>query len=229
MHWGSDEELYGTIRHDLFTAVVGDVMDTMGLLRQFLPPQIKPLHDDMVVIGRALTVLEADVFTESPGPGATDSTTESFGLMFKALDDLKAGEVYICAGASPRYALWGELMSTRAIQLEATGAVVDGYHRDTSGILRLGFPTFSYGGYAQDQAPRGKVIDFRVPLEIGGVRVMPGDIVFGDLDGVCVIPRAAEEEVFRKALEKVQKENLVGRAIQDGMSAQEAFKKFGVM
>ena len=229
MHWGSDEELFDTLRRDLFTAVVGDVMDIMGLLRQFLPPQIKPLHDDMVVIGRALTVLEADVFTESPGPGATDSTTESFGLMFKALDDLKAGEVYICAGASPRYALWGELMSMRAINLGAAGAVVDGYHRDTSGILRLGFPTFSYGGYAQDQALRGNVIDFRVPLELGGVRVMPGDVVFGDLDGVCVIPRAAEEEVFRKALEKVQKENLVGQAIEDGMSAQEAFKKFGVM
>ena len=225
-HWGSNDELYGTVRRELFTAVVGDVMDTIGLLRQFLPPQIKPLRDDMVVIGRAMTVLEADVFAESHG---TDSMFEPFGLMFRALDDLKAGEVYICAGASPRYALWGELMSTRAIKLGAAGAVVDGYHRDTRGILRLGFPTFSYGAYAQDQAPRGKVIDFRVPLEIGEVRVMPGDIVFGDRDGVCVIPRAAEEEVFRKALEKVQKENLVGQAIEDGMSAQEAFKKFGVM
>jgi regulator of RNase E activity RraA len=195
----------------------------MGLLRQFLPPQIKPLRNDMVVTGRAMTVLEADV------PSGTDFVSEPFGLMFRALDDLKAGEVYVCAGGSPRYALWGELMSTRATNLGAAGAVVDGYHRDTSGILRLGFPTFSYGGYAQDQAPRGKVIDFRVPLEIGGVKVTPGDIVFGDLDGVCVIPRAAEEEVFRRALEKVQKENLVGRAIEDGMSAQEAFKKFGVM
>jgi regulator of RNase E activity RraA len=228
-HRDSDEELYGTVRRDLFTAVVGDVMDTMGLLRQFLPPHIKPLHDDMVVIGRAMTVLEADVFTESHDPSGTDFMSEPFGLMFQALDDLEPGEVYICAGASPRYALWGELMSTRAIKLGATGAVVDGYHRDTHGILELGFPTFSYGGYAQDQAPRGKVIDFRVPLEIGGVRVMPGDTVFGDLDGVCVIPRAAEEEVFRKALEKVQKEDLVERAIEDGMSAQEAFKKFGVM
>lgn len=225
-YWSSDEELYGTVRRDLFTAVVGDVMDTMGLLRQFLPPQIKPLRDDMVVIGRAMTVLEADVFGGSHGTG---SMFEPFGLMFRALDDLKAGEVYICAGASPRYALWGELMSTRAIKLGAAGAVLDGYHRDTRGILRLGFPAFSYGAYAQDQAPRGKVIDFRVPLEVGGVRVMPGDVVFGDLDGVCVIPRAAEEEVFRKALEKVQKENLVGQAIEDGMSAQEAFKKFGVM
>jgi regulator of RNase E activity RraA len=228
-HWGSDEELYGTVGRDLFTAVVGDVMDSMGLLRQFLPPQIKPLRDDMVVIGRAMTVLEADVFTESHGTSGTGSMSEPFGLMFQALDDLKAGEVYICGGGSPQYALWGELMSTRAIKLGAAGAVVDGYHRDTRGILQLGFPAFSYGGYAQDQAPRGKVIDFRVPLEIGGVRVMPGDIVFGDLDGVCVIPRAAEEEVLRKALEKVQKENLVGRAIEDGMGAQEAFKKFGVM
>jgi len=221
--WGSDEELFDTLRRELFTAVVGDVMDTMGLLRQFLPPQIKALRNDMVVTGRAMTVLEADV------PSGTDFESQPFGLMFRALDDLKAGEVYVCAGGSPRYALWGELMSTRATNLGAAGAVVDGYHRDTSGILRLGFPTFSYGGYAQDQAPRGKVIDFRVPLEIGGVKVTPGDIVFGDLDGVCVIPRDAEEEVFRRALEKVQKENLVGQAIEDGISAQEAFEKFGVM
>ncbi len=221
--WSSDEELFDTLRRELFTAVVGDVMDTMGLLRQFLPPQLRPLRDDMVVTGRAMTVLEADV------PSDTDLATEPFGLMFRALDDLKAGEVYVCAGGSPRYALWGELMSTRATKLGAAGAVVDGYHRDTSGILRLGFPTFSYGGYAQDQAPRGKVTDFRVPLEVGGVKVTPGDIVFGDLDGVCVIPRDAEEEVFRSALEKVQKENLVGQAIEEGMSAQEAFEKFGVM
>jgi regulator of RNase E activity RraA len=221
--WGSDEELFDTLRRELFTAVVGDVMDTMGLLRQFLPPQLRPLRDDMVVTGRAMTVLEADV------PSDTDLATEPFGLMFRALDDLKAGEVYVCAGGSPRYALWGELMSTRATKLGAAGAVVDGYHRDTSGILRLGFPTFSYGGYAQDQAPRGKVTDFRVPLEVGGVKVKPGDIVFGDLDGVCVIPRDAEEEVFRRALEKVRKENSVGQAIEEGMSAQEAFEKFGVM
>jgi regulator of RNase E activity RraA len=221
--WGSDQELFDTLRRELFTAVVGDVMDAMGLLHQFLPPQIKPLRNDMVVTGRAMTVLEADV------PSDTDFVSEPFGLMFRALDDLKAEEVYICAGGSPRYALWGELMCTRARNLGAAGAVVDGYHRDTSGILRLAFPTFSYGGYAQDQAPRGKVIDFRVPLEVGGVKVAPGDIVFGDLDGVCVIPRDAEDEVFRRALEKVQQENLVGRAIEEGMSAQEAFEKFGVM
>lgn len=227
--WESGEEPYGTVRRELFTAVVGDVMDKMGLLHQFLPPYIRPLQRDTIVLGRAMTVLEADVFSESGGTGASGVMTEPFGLMFRALDDLKAGEVYVCTGASPRYALWGELMSLRATKLGAAGAVVDGYHRDTNGILDLGFPTFSRGSYAQDQGPRGKVIDFRVPVEIGEVRVEPGDTVFGDLDGVCVIPRAAEEEVFHKALEKVRKENAVEQAIEGGMSAQEAFEKFGVM
>src|SRR3712207_9326489 len=101
----------------------------------------------------------ADVFAETHDPSGTGFVSEPFGLMFRAREYLKAGEFYICSGASPRYALWGELMSTRAIKLGAAGAVVDGYHRDTRGILRLGFPTFSYGGYAQDQAPRGKVIE----------------------------------------------------------------------
>ena len=81
--WGSDEELFDTLRRDLFTAVVGDVMDTMGLLRQFLPPQIKPLRNDMVVTGRALTVLEADVFVESHDPSGTDFVSEPFGLMYE--------------------------------------------------------------------------------------------------------------------------------------------------
>ena len=139
-----------------------------------------------------------------------------FGLMLDALDDLKPFEVYLCSGASPRYALWGELMSTRAIKLGATGAVLDGYSRDTRGILELGFPTFSYGPYAQDQGPRGKVIDFRVPLEIEGTRVRPGDLVFGDIDGVCVVPREAEVEVMTAALEKARGEKTVRRSDRGG-------------
>lgn len=223
------DDLLRRVREELFTAVVGDVMDRMGLLHQFLPPRIRPLRPDTKLVGRAMTVLEADVFSEEPGPNSDGPMSRPFGLMLRALDDLKAGEVYLCAGASPRYALWGELMSTRAQKLGAAGAVVDGYHRDTDGILSLGFPTFSHGSYAQDQGPRGKVVDFRVPLELGGVRVEPGDVVFGDVDGVCVVPQDAGEEVFRRAFEKARAEGLVERAIKDGMGAQDAFDRFGVM
>jgi regulator of RNase E activity RraA len=154
--WTTDSEMLALGRHELFSAVLGDVMDKMGLLRQFLPPQIQPLVPEMVVAGRAMTVLEADFFEEA-GPGTRNAVTAMpFGLMLEALDDLKQDEVYLCTGGSPRYALWGELMSTRAIRCGAAGAVVDGYSRDTKGVLALNFPTFSRGRYAQDQGPRGR-------------------------------------------------------------------------
>ena len=230
-NWKSDDELFDLARRELFTAVVGDVMDKLDLQRQFIDPRIQPLRNDMIVIGRAMTVLEADVFEERVEGSGNPLMQKPFGLMLEALDDLKPDEVYICTGSSPAYALWGELMSTRAMKLRSAGAVVDGYSRDTRGILQLDppFPVFSHGRYAQDQGPRGKVIDFRVPIEMNGVRVTPGDIVFGDLDGVCIIPRAAEHDVFRLALEKARGEQRVGKAIKGGMSAVEAFKTFGIM
>lgn len=223
--WNSDDELFPVMRQQLYSAVVGDIMDQYGYIQQFLSPQIRPLHNDMLVAGRALPVLEADIDASL----GNDLKDKPFGLMLEALDDLKKNEVYICSGASPRYALWGELMSTRAIQLGCAGAVVDGYSRDTKGVLKLDFPTFSYGSYSQDQLPRGKVVDFRIPVKVGGVLVTPGDIIFGDLDGVCIIPQDIEEKVISKALEKANEEKVVKKAIEKGMSACEAFKKYGVM
>jgi len=226
----SDTEKFELCRRELFTAVVGDIMDALGYTHQFLPPQVQPLRDDMIVVGRAMPVLETDDYSASEGPGRAGSDlNQPFGLMLRALDDLRQDEVYICTGASPKYALWGELMSTAARNRGAAGAVVDGYSRDTRGILALNFPTFSYGRYAQDQRPRGKVIDFRCTIEIQGVRIQPGDIVFGDMDGVCVIPRAIEGEVLIKALEKASGEKDVFEAIKGGMGAQDAWDKFGIM
>ena len=203
MHaWKNDAELISLMKEKLFSAVIGDVMDKLGFLHQFLSPRIQPLRSDMLLLGRAMPVLEADCFGEISADSANPIMKKPFGLMLEALDDLKTNEVYICTGSSPTYALWGELMSTRAIKLGAAGAVLDGYVRDTNGILDLNFPTFTYGSYAQDQGPRGKVIDFRVPIEMNGVKINPGDWVFGDRDGVCIIPQEAEEELFKKPSRK---------------------------
>lgn len=227
--WNGDDELFALARRELFTAVVGDVMDVIGLTHQFLPHTIKPIRPDMVTIGRAMPVLEADVFGASVESSANPLMAQPFGLMFHALDDLKRNEVYVCAGASPRYALWGEMMSTRALKLGAVGAVLDGCYRDTRQILDLNFPTFGIASYAQDQGPRGKVIDFRVPVEIAGVSIRPGDVVFGDLDGVLVVPQDAVEQTFSAALEKARGEKRVKQALDEGMSAVEAWAKFGIM
>lgn len=225
----SDDEKFSLLKDKLFTAVVGDVLDVMGLRRQFLPAAIGPLRKDMKIAGRAMPVLEADIFAEGTASSAGPLANKPFGIMLEALDDLKAGEVYIASGSSFRYALWGGLMSTRATHLKAAGAVLNGYVRDAADIEELGFPAFCRGVYAQDQGVRGKVIDFRTAIEIEGVQIGNGDLVFGDREGVLVIPREAEDEAIARALEKASTENRVAIAIRDGMSACEALATFGVM
>lgn len=227
--WCNDEELFSTVRRELFTCVVGDVMDKIGLHHQFLPPGIRSLHPDMILFGRAMPVLAVDVFEEKVAGAKTKLMEKPFGLMLEALDDLKANEVYVNTGSSPRNALWGELMSVRARKLGAAGAVLNGYLRDTKAVLKLDFPAFCFGSYAQDSAPRYKVVDFRINIEIGAVRIRPGDFLLGDIDGVCVVPVEAASEVFTKALEKARGEKLVRKALEEGSSAVAAFEKHGIM
>ena len=224
-----DDELFAMMRARLFPAVVGDILDGMGLQKQFLSPGIRPLAPNMVVVGRAMPVLETNCFAAQEPAGQLPLSRQPFGLLFQALDELRANEVYVATGCAPQFALWGGLMTTRAMHLKAAGAVLDGFSRDTPEVLQSGLPVFSLGGYAQDQGPRGKVVDYRVAVEINGVRIHPGDIVFGNLDGVLVIPRQAEAEAIGKALEKAGTENRVRQAIEQGMSTVEAFKTFGVM
>ena len=228
MYWNGDAELFDLARRELFVAVVGDVLDKIGLRKQFLSPHLKPVDPRTVIIGRAMPVLEADFFAEQVA-GHNPLSDRPFGLMFEALDDLKRDEVYICAGSSHRYALWGGLMSTRAIQCGAAGAVVHGFHRDTNEILRLDFPVASFGSYAQDQGPRGKVVDWRVPIEADGVTIRPGDIVYADRDGVLIVPAAAVDEAFSGAIDKVRGEQKVLAALQGGMTTVEAFRIYGIM
>lgn len=227
--WATDDELFILAENELYTCVVGDVMDKMNLFHQFLPPEIKPLDQKMVLIGRAMPVLSGDVFQESVAGSANSLMEKPFGLMLEALDDLKPNEVYVNTGSTPRNAMWGELMATRAKRLGARGAVVNGYARDTKALLRMEFPTFGFGSYGQDSAPRYKVYDFRVPIEIGGVRIRCGDILFGDVDGVCVVPTEAEEEVFCRAFEKVRGEKRVKQELEAGVAAVASFGRHGIM
>ncbi len=227
--YASDADLFDLLKTKLHTAVVGDVLDQMGLRRQFLPAGIMPLQPTMKIAGRAMPVLEADIHDDGRPTSRGPLAHKRFGLMLEALDDLKAGEIYVATGSSLRYALWGELMATRAMHLKAAGAILDGYVRDSTQIEEYGFNVFCRGTYAQDQGPRGKVIDFRSAIAIDGITIEPGMLMFGDREGVLVIPREAETEAVRRALEKSTTENAVGEAIRGGMSAVAALEKFGVM
>jgi len=217
---------FDRIRNELYTAVLGDVMDAIGLTTQFLPPEIRAIVPDKTIVGRAMTVQEADCAADVGGR----SGAAPFGLMFEALDDLEPGEIYICTGSTPTYALWGGLMSTRAQKLGAAGAVLAGFHRDTREILKLEFPIFSMGSYAQDQRVRGRVIDFRCPVRFrNGCTALDGDLIVGDLDGVVVVPAQHERTILEAAFAKVRGENSVRDMILEGMSTVAIFNKTGIM
>lgn len=218
--WKTNDEMFSLIKEKLYTPVVGDILDTMGYVHQFLPAYIRPLKPDMKLAGFAMPVLMIDVFGPQKKP---------FGYLTEALDQLQKDEIYLATGGMKRCAYWGELLTATARTRGASGAVLDGYHRDTPQVLSQNWPVFSCGCFAQDSSVRTQVVDYRCPVEIGQVTVKPGDIVFGDIDGVLVIPSNIKDEVLEKALEKASGEKLVRKAIEGGMSATDAFKKFGIL
>jgi 4-hydroxy-4-methyl-2-oxoglutarate aldolase len=220
MEWTTDNELFTLLKQELYTPVLGDILDAMGSYHHFLPQPIQPMREAMKIAGRAMPVNQIDVY----GPQETP-----FGLLTEALDQLRPGEVYIASGGGMRCAYWGEILTATARMRGAAGAVIDGFHRDTPQVLSQNWPVFSRGRYAADSAVRTMIQAYRVAVEIGGVWVNPGDLVFADQDGVLVIPRDIEAEAVTRALEKARGEKQVRAAIEGGMSSTEAFSRFGIL
>ncbi|OYN97357.1 dimethylmenaquinone methyltransferase [Enemella evansiae] len=213
-------ELIAEARRTLYSPVIGDVLDQLGRLHQFLPPDIRGLTAEHRLLGRAMPVIVGDVF------GAND---RPFGKLTQALDQLEPGEVYVAATGVSSAAAWGEILTAAARTRGAVGAVIDGYHRDTPAVLEQNWPVFSRGSYALDSRPRSAVVDYRVPIEVGGVAVRPGDLIFGDVDGVVVIPQEIESEVLERALQKASAENTVRSEIEAGDSATEVLARHGIL
>jgi len=220
IQWESDAELFDLIKGRLYTPVVGDILDRIGLTHQFLPQPIQPLLTDMKLAGRAMPVLMIDVHGPQQKP---------FGKLTDCLDQMQPGEVYLASGGDMRCAYWGEILTATARMRGAVGAVVNGFHRDTPRVLEQNWPLFSRGRFAQDSGVRTQVQDYRCPIEIGQVNVHPGDLLFGDLDGVVVIPQHVEKEVIAESLKKASGENLVRKEIENGMSSTAAFQKYGIL
>jgi 4-hydroxy-4-methyl-2-oxoglutarate aldolase len=218
--WKSDSELFALCARELYTPVVGDILDDLGFTHQFLPQPIQSMREEMKLAGRAMPVVMIDVFGRQKKP---------FGLLTEALDQLQPGEIYLASGGEMRCAYWGEILTATAKKRGTLGAVINGFHRDTPRVLEQNWPVFSRGRFAQDSSVRTQVVDFRCPIEIGQVSVQPGDLVFGDLDGVVVVPKKVEAEVIERALAKARGEKLVRKEIENGMSSTAAFKKYGIL
>lgn len=217
---GLSDELMRT----LYSPVLSDVMDGMGYPNQACRPFMRPLDESLTFYGRARTGLYAHAYSvlddENP-----------YELEIRLLDDLKPGDVavFACNGPTDRMAPWGELLTTAAMARGATGCVTDGLVRDVRYIRELKFPVFHGGIGPLDSRGRCKMVEMDRPIECGGVAVRSGDIAFGDVDGVVFVPQEIADEVFTRAIDKMQAENHTRDELRAGRLLAEVYEKYGVL
>jgi len=216
-----EAKLFAMMKKDLYSAVLCDALDQVGFRDQSMRADIRPVWPDAVVVGRALTMQSVDVY---------EPEENVYEQEIAAVDSLGPGNVMVASTQqSTRTCLWGELLSTASVARGANGAVIDGYSRDVRLIQKMQFPVFSAGMYPVDSAGRGCVIDFNCPISCGGVLVRPNDIIFGDFDGVIVIPSDAARDVIERAVKKVEGENITREELQKGATLREVYDKYGVL
>jgi len=211
------------IRARLFASVLSDCLDAAGVMDQALPARIRPLDEGSVMAGRARTAQFMEVDHHEPG-------TNPYELEIALIDSLARDEIPVFACSDPeRIAPWGELLSTAAQVRGAAGALMDGCTRDIKAIRQMGFPVFHGGIAPLDSKGRGRVMALDVPVRCAGVKIAPGDLIFGDADGVVVIPHALEEKVLALAFEKIAGEKRTLDDLRAGEKLGDVFAKYGVL
>ena len=219
----TDIELFEYVKANLFVAVVCDVLDNIGYRNQAMHPRLRPLISDMKncrFIGRARTFQWMEVnYTDKNDP---------YGLEIEGMDSLCSNDVVVHSNCVD-CAIWGELMTTVAMNNYAVGCVCDNMIRDCVKIKKMNFPVFARGICPLDSKGRGKVTNYDVTIKCGDIIVNPGDIIFADYDGIIVVPKSISYEVFEMAKEKVEKESLSRRDLLNGNSLREAYNRYRVL
>jgi regulator of RNase E activity RraA len=217
----SDQEKFAVMKESLYTAVISDVLDEVGLVKQVMRHDIRPLHPDYVIIGGARTAFWINEYKERDNPYKNE---------IDLIDSLRQGEVTVhSTDFSGQIAPWGELLSTASKMRGSSGAIVDAFTRDVKKIIQMNFPVFSRGIKPLDSKGRGVIQACDVEIKCGDITVKPYEIVFGDYDGIVVIPRDREDEIISKALDKVSGENNSRKELLNGKLLKDVYKKFGVL
>jgi 4-hydroxy-4-methyl-2-oxoglutarate aldolase len=202
----------------LYVPAVCDVLDDYELRHQYVDPGLRPLHFAMKVAGPAFTIegrqdSTRDI-TKRMGPRVIDQFTPGVVAVYDTSGDTTTG-------------VWGELWSAGASRRGCVGAVVDGGIRDTAYIRSTGFPIFHRFTSPADAVGRFNIVDFNCPVTIGGVRVEPGDYVFGDEDGIVIIPSSLTLEVLEKAERVLVRESKIRTSLGEGKALADLYLEHG--
>jgi regulator of RNase E activity RraA len=209
------------VMESLYTAVVADVLDSMGFRNQTLRADIRPLTPAQKVCGRVFTAKAVSV---------DQIPDEPYKLEMAAIDAMVAGDVLLVdAGHNKQCAFWGELLTTACMAKQVRGIVMSTCSRDLWALNKMDFPVFGIGCTPADSAGRIDVVRIGEPVEMDGVKARNGDLILGDLDGVVIIPADAAEEALKRASEKVSGENMVREELRAGRPVAEVFRKHGIL
>ena len=209
------------LRKNLYSGLVCDVLDHLGHRNQCLGHGLKPLGDDTVVFGKAFTSIGTQVYTMPPNP---------LTAQCKVIDRVSEGEIYVLATRGQYCcAIFGELLATAIQAKKGAGALIDGMARDLRQLKGIGFPLFYRGALPSTSKGRCEVTECQVPIVIDGVAINPGDYIFGDIDGVVVIPEKLADQTFDEALVVLAKENNVRGELLRGASLESTYAKIGAI
>ncbi len=219
---GSQRQL-SEIREHLFTGVLSDALDGLGLRTQVVDLDFHHVIPGTAVVGRAQTARVEPV-------SAPRIEVERYENLMAAVAATIEGRVLVLAGPpSSTSALFGGLLATALSAAGGEGVIVNGYARDSREIRDVGVPAMVRGFRPVDVYDRDEVVEISGPVNLGQVVVRQDDLVFGDADGLVVVPAEVESEVIERSFDKVGAESQMRAALRDGMNVTDAFNKFGVL
>jgi regulator of RNase E activity RraA len=217
-----ESELFSYLEENAYAAVFSDILDEMGEHFQVISPHSKiyPLKDNFVIVGRAITLLNEN----------NSCKEEPYDTVIKCIDSLPSGSILVTTGSDIFTAgIMGELTATALRVKKSRGVIVNGYTRDARKLIKMEFPTFAWGASPIDTTGRVRVVDYNIPIIIGGVRISPGDLIFADLDGIVIIPKNLEKEVIDEVIKRISTENVVRKELAEGKSMAEVWNKYHVL
>jgi regulator of RNase E activity RraA len=202
----------------LYTGAVNDVLREATFMDQALPCNIMPLKLEMKCCGVAFTI------RSNPDP----TVEGEMNIRADMLDAMPSGCMVVWdAGDETEASHWGEVMTASAIARGARGVVINGGLRDTMQVLEQKFPVFYRYRTSNGSLGRTKITGFNKPLRIGKAYIKPGDFIFGDVDGVVIIPRNIAEKVLTRAEEIKRGEKEIRTWVKEGFSAKGIVKDGG--
>lgn len=228
------ERKYGieNVKRNMYSGVICDVLDQMGYREQALNNAINGLNDDTVIFGPAFTSIGTTVYSMPEHPLIAQT---------KVVDQLGEGEIYVLVTRGEyNCAVFGEIFATRVMKKGGAGVLLDAYARDLKELKNMslngsnGFPVFFRGKSPLTSKGRCEINECQIPITMEGackysVTINPGDYIFGDIDGVVIIPKDIVMEVLERSFETIEKENETRDSLLKGASLEEVYAIHGTI